>query len=213
MGDDHPQGTAIRIECARDVAETMKHPEVLPLVALTMGDVAGIGPEVIARAWLDPAFHDLARPLVIGDPGVLHRAARLVAGPDAFEIQEVGQPEEADPSRRRIPCVAVRGGFGDLADVRPGSVDRRAGRAAYEFLNAAIDLALEGRIDAIATLPLNKQALHQAGVHHPGHTEILAERCKVPEHAMMLYLEGTADDASSDVGAGLAARTAWASCT
>ena len=174
----------------------MKDPEELPIVGLTMGDVAGIGPEVIARAWLDPAFHDLARPLVIGDPGMLRRAARLVGGPDAFEIQEVADPKEAAPSRRTIPCVEVRRGFGDLAEVRPGSVDRRAGRAAYEFLNAAIDLALDGRIDAIATLPLNKHALHEAGVNLPGHTEILAERCKVPEHAMMLYLEGTSGESS-----------------
>ncbi len=178
----------------------MKDSEGLPIVGLTMGDVAGIGPEVIARAWLDPAFHDLGRPLVIGDPDVLRRAARLVGGPEAFEIQELADPEEAAPSRRTIPCVAVRRGVGDLSKVRPGRVDRRAGRAAYEFLIAAIDLALEGRIDAIATLPLNKQAMHEAGVHHPGHTEILAERCNAPDHAMMLYLEGIADESSSDVG-------------
>ncbi len=74
----------------------------------------------------------------------------------------------------------------------PGAVDRRAGRAAYAFLNSAIDLALAGRIDAITTLPLNKHALHEAGIRHPGHTEILAERCNTPDHAMMLYLENGA---------------------
>ncbi len=108
-----------------------------------MGDVAGIGPEVIARAWLDPAFHALARPIVIGDPGVMRRAAVLVGGAGAFEIQDIDRPEQAEPSRRRIPCLAVRGPFGDLAGIPPGVVDRRAGLAAYEFLNAAIDLALE----------------------------------------------------------------------
>ena len=88
-----------------------------------------------------------------------------------------------------IPCLNVPGDHGDLSEVAPGIVDPRAGRAAFDFLAMATDLALDGRIDAITTLPLNKQALHQAGVGHPGHTEILAERCGVVDHAMMLYLE------------------------
>ena len=78
-----------------------------PLVALTMGDVAGIGPEVIARAWLDPALHALARPIVIGDPDMLERADEARRSPGAtFEIQVVGAPEEAAPSPRTIPCLA-----------------------------------------------------------------------------------------------------------
>ncbi len=75
-----------------------------------------------------------------------------------------------------------------VAGVRPGVVDARAGGAAAAWLVAAIDLALAGRVDAIVTLPLHKESLHRAGVPHPGHTEILAERCGVPDHAMMLYL-------------------------
>jgi 4-hydroxythreonine-4-phosphate dehydrogenase len=106
-----------------------------------------------------------------------------------MDLQVVESPEDARPTRSTIPCLPVRGSFGDLGDVRPGRVDRRAGRAAYEFLATAIDLALARRIDGITTLPLNKQALNEAGVSHPGHTEILAERCGVPDHAMMLYLE------------------------
>jgi 4-hydroxythreonine-4-phosphate dehydrogenase len=154
-----------------------------------MGDVAGIGPEVIVRGWLDPALHAMARPMVIGDPDVLRRALKVVAAGCPLEIQVIDAPEDARPSRDTIPFLPVRGPFGDLLDVRPGKVDRRAGLAASEFLYTAIDLALAHRIDAITTLPLNKQALHEAGVAHPGHTEILAERCKVPDHAMMLYLE------------------------
>ncbi len=161
----------------------------LPLIGLTMGDVAGIGPEVIIRGWLNPALHALARPLVIGDPAVLRRGLKVVTESHGMDLQVVDAPEDAQPTRTVIPCLPVRGSFGDLQDVRPGKIDRRAGRAAYEFLTTAIDLALARRIDAITTLPLNKQALHEAGVDHPGHTEILAERCRVPDHAMMLYLE------------------------
>jgi 4-hydroxythreonine-4-phosphate dehydrogenase len=154
-----------------------------------MGDVAGIGPEVIARGWLDERLHALARPLVIGAPGALERALGVTVRPSSLHIQVVAAPEEAEPSERTIPCMPPTGALTDLADVVPGVVDPRAGRAAYSFLTTAIDLALARRIDAITTLPLNKKALHEAGIDQPGHTEILARRCGVAEYAMMLYLE------------------------
>jgi 4-hydroxythreonine-4-phosphate dehydrogenase len=153
-----------------------------------MGDVAGIGPEVIAKAWADPRLHALARPLVIGDPGVLRRALALVDHGVQRDIHVVGAPEEAAPTPLLIPCLDIEN-HDDLAQVAPGAVDARAGRAAHQFLVQAAALAQAGRIDAITTLPLNKRALHAAGVNEPGHTEILAELCGVAEHAMMLYLE------------------------
>ncbi len=163
-----------------------------PSVALTMGDVAGVGPEVIAKAWTDPSLHALCRPLVIGSAAILRRAVELVNG--ALQVQEIDRPEDADPSLTTIPCLepswsaAVEG-------VLASQVDARAGQAAHDYLIHAIDLALEKRIDAITTLPLNKESLSLAGITHPGHTEILAERCGTPDHAMMLYLaaERTAD--------------------
>ncbi|MFO0890815.1 MAG: 4-hydroxythreonine-4-phosphate dehydrogenase PdxA [Isosphaeraceae bacterium] len=159
-----------------------------PTVALTMGDVAGIGPEVIARAWINPALHALCRPLVVGDVEVLRKAERLVGA--SFRVEPIEGPHEARPDPGVIPCLIppVVRELGGLAEVPAGRVDRRAGRASYEFLVEAIDLALTRRIDAITTLPLNKESLRLAGVPHPGHTEILAERCESPDHAMMLYL-------------------------
>ena len=159
-----------------------------------MGDVAGIGPEVIARGWLLPRLHDVARPLVIGDPAVLERALALIGSQPHTRVQRVARPEDADPSPRVIPCLAPAADLGDLSQVAPGVVDARAGRAAHAFLTTAARLALDGRIDAITTLPLNKLALHQSGVDHPGHTEILAEYCGAVQHAMMLYLETHATD-------------------
>jgi 4-hydroxythreonine-4-phosphate dehydrogenase len=177
----------------------MNDPPPPPLVALTMGDVAGIGPEVIVKGWADPRLHALARPLVIGDVRVLERACALLRCQRSVKIQHLAAPEEADSSLGVIPCLPVAGIPGDLGDIAPGQVDARAGRAAFQFLTAAAGLAMAGRIDAITTLPLNKLALHQAGVVHPGHTEILAEYCKVPDHAMMLYLE--ADASAPDAAA------------
>src|SRR5579884_2746727 len=123
-----------------------------PLVALTMGDVAGVGPEVIARAWGESPLRTLARPLVVGSAAVLRRALECVGG--RAEVRVIDQAGEAEPSSRSIPCLDVAGG--DLSGVENGRIDARAGRAAYDFLVAAIDLALAGRVDAITTLPLNK---------------------------------------------------------
>ncbi len=149
-----------------------------------MGDVAGIGPEVIAQAWGEATLRELTRPIVVGSRAVLERALR-VTGVTA-EVQTIDRPEDAAPAAAVIPCWEAT--QENVEDVTPGRVDARAGQAASDFLNAAIDLALAGRVDAITTLPLNKEALHAAGVRHPGHTEILAERCGVADHAMMLYL-------------------------
>jgi 4-hydroxythreonine-4-phosphate dehydrogenase len=155
-----------------------------PLVALTLGDVAGVGPEVVASAWSDTPLRALARPFVVGSRSVLERALACVGG--TATVQEIARPEDARPSARQIPCLEAT--EEDVANVPPGAVDPRAGRAAFDYLTTAVDLALAGRIDAITTLPLNKEALHAAGIHHPGHTEILAERCGVADHAMMLYI-------------------------
>ncbi|MDB5351614.1 MAG: 4-hydroxythreonine-4-phosphate dehydrogenase [Planctomycetota bacterium] len=155
-----------------------------PLVALTMGDVAGIGPEVIARAWGESPLRTLARPFVVGDAEILRRAVAWVGG--TAEVVSIAEPETAEPSFHSIPCLDASDQR--LDDVPVGRVDARAGRAAYDFLITAADLALAGRVDAITTLPLNKESLSAAGIAHPGHTEILADRCGVRDHAMMLYL-------------------------
>ena len=160
----------------------------LPRIGLTMGDLAGVGPEVIACAWSDRNLHRLCRPLVIGDPDVLRKAIWLVGGQAG--VVSIDRPELAEPSTGVVPCLAppsIRQ-LGPLIEVPSGQVDRRAGRAAYDCLISAIDLALEGRIDAITTLPLNKESLRTADIPQPGHTEILAERCQTPDYAMMLYL-------------------------
>ncbi len=160
-------------------------PDDRPLVALTMGDVAGIGPEVIVRAWADEPLRALARPFVVGDSATLRRAIALLG--TGARVQVISTPEAAEPSADVIPCLDATDQ--DLSTIAPGRVDARAGRASADFLIRAIDLAMDGRIDAIVTLPLQKESLHAAGVPHPGHTEILAERCHSPSHAMMLYLE------------------------
>ena len=177
----------------------MDQRNIRPIIALTMGDVAGIGPEVIARGWLDPRLHALARPLVVGDPTVMARALELVNGGESIRVQIIASPGEADPSPNNIPCLWLERRFDDLSAVKPGLVDARAGRAHLNSWLRPSSSRLAGRIDAITTLPLNKHALHLGGIDHPGHTEILAERCGVKDHAMMLYME-TSPASPDDLG-------------
>jgi 4-hydroxythreonine-4-phosphate dehydrogenase len=151
-----------------------------PLLLLTLGDVAGVGPEIVARAW--PELTARCRPVVVGDPPWLRRALRLVGSP--AQVRTVRDPAEAEGSVELVPCLAASDQ--DLSDVEPGRVSAAAGRAAYDFLCRAIDLTLAGAADGIVTAPLHKEGLHAAGLRYPGHTEILAERTGVREFAMVL---------------------------
>ena len=155
-----------------------------PRIALTMGDPAGVGPEIIVRAWTDARLHGVCRPMVVGHPVILRRAAKL-CGADA-EVVEVDSPAAAEPTPAVIPCI--RRGSDDALDLPPGTIDGRGGQAAYDAVVAATRLAMEGEVDAITTAPLHKEALHLAGYDYPGHTELLAELCGSDDFAMMLYL-------------------------
>jgi 4-hydroxythreonine-4-phosphate dehydrogenase len=146
-----------------------------------MGDVAGVGPEIIVKAW--PELIPLCQPIVIGDPGWMRKALRLV-GAEA-EVQIVDRPSEARPSATVVPCL--RGTDQSLASVESGRITAAGGRAAYDFLCKAIDLTLGDQADGIVTAPLHKEGLRAAGLAYPGHTEILAERTGTRQFGMMLY--------------------------
>ena len=156
--------------------------KTLPRLLITMGDVAGVGPEIIARAW--PDLPALARPVVVGDPVWMARALGLLG----VRAEVVGAEEEATPSR--IPCLMATDQ--DLSAIRPGQITAAGGKAAYDFLCAAIDKTMAHEADGIVTAPLHKEGLHAAGITHPGHTEILAERTGTREFAMVLFGDGLA---------------------
>lgn len=155
-----------------------------PLIAITMGDPAGIGPEIIAAAWCRSDLHDQCSAVVIGHPEWMRRAIRHI-GAD-IEVKEIDSPDRARCSARRMPCIPCSDD--DVLKVRYGQVDARGGQAAYDAIKYAGRLAMAEEVDAITTAPLNKAALVAAGYDYPGHTELLAEQCAVQQVAMMLYL-------------------------
>lgn len=155
-----------------------------PVIAITMGDAAGIGPEVIVKA---AARHDLAAfcvPIVVGDIGRLASAA-AAAGVDV-ELEPVDGTRDAMTAAGRpgrLPVIQV-GAIS--ADLPFGRLSAEAGEGAYRYVERAAQLALAHEVDAICTAPLNKEALHAAGHRFPGHTELLAELTDTPEVSMML---------------------------
>ncbi len=153
-----------------------------PTIALTMGDAAGVGPEIIAKTLADPAWYAACRPVVIGDARIMERAANLVRSPQQARAIENLQGWEPDPGRLDVIDLALL----DPADVPFGKLSAKAGDAAFRYLERANRLALDGALDAICTAPLNKEALHAGGHRYPGHTEILAELSGTKEFAMML---------------------------
>jgi len=152
-----------------------------PVVAITMGDAAGVGPEVVVKALTHQEVYDRCRPLVVGDAGRLRRAIE-VTGAD-LEVATVAGPEDGGYVRDTVDvldlaCIPTDLPFGELSAV--------AGEGAYRFIETAVRLATEHRVGAICTAPLNKEALHKAGHVFPGHTELLAELTGTEEVSMML---------------------------
>jgi 4-hydroxythreonine-4-phosphate dehydrogenase len=155
-----------------------------PRLLITMGDVAGIGPEIIVKAWAQ--LHTLCQPIVIGDPGWLRRVGEALRSPS--RVIEVTQVDAQPSTPELIPVLS--GSRQSLDAVVPGQITAAAGQAAYDFLCTAIDLTLAKQADGIVTAPLHKEGLHAAGLHFPGHTEILAERTGTQAFGMMLYVRG-----------------------
>ncbi len=155
-----------------------------PLVAVTMGDPAGVGPEVIVETFAEPDFTERNRAVVIGDVAILERAVRLLDL--SLRVNPITAPEDGryEPGVMDvIPASALP------EDLPFGKLDAKAGAAAFEYVRRSIELALDGSVAAVATAPLNKEAMHLGGHKYPGHTEILAEITGTEDYAMMLVAE------------------------
>ena len=152
--------------------------ENLP-IAITMGDACGIGPEIIAKMYAEA--DSLPPTFVLGDERLIKRAVRLLALPLTVEV--IDSPEDFQVAQGTLPIISLS----HLPEDLPfGQLDARAGKAAYDYIRAGIDLGLGKRIRAVVTAPINKEALRLADIHYPGHTEILADFSGTKDFAMML---------------------------
>jgi len=156
--------------------------EEKPIIAITMGDPSGIGPEVIAKALDEGRIYEICRPIVIGDAKIMAGAAKLA--PKNLQVNSVEVIAQGGFRLGAIDVLDLKNI--DIDSLQRGKVDRDSGRAAVEYVQRAIDLAIKGEVDGIATAPLNKEAMNLAGFSYPGHTEILAETTRSKNYAMML---------------------------
>src|SRR6516162_7059898 len=153
----------------------------LPIIGITMGDAAGIGPEIIIKSLGHSDLYHRCRPLVIGDADRLREAGCLVDS--KLEVSAINDPDDARFAFGIADCIDLK----LIPKGLPwGQLSPICGDAAYQYLARAVELAKTGKIDGICTAPLNKEALHAGGHIFPGHTEMLAHLTGTPEVSLML---------------------------
>ncbi|HHY45828.1 MAG TPA: 4-hydroxythreonine-4-phosphate dehydrogenase PdxA [Firmicutes bacterium] len=153
-----------------------------PIIAITMGDPAGVGAEIAAKSLKLGEIYSIARPVVIGDLDVMMDAVVMAGG--GLKLNAVPDPAAGQYEPGTIDLI-------DLGNVGPGEIEYgkvnpRAGKAAYEYIERAINLALAGDVHAVVTGPIHKESLNLAGYHYSGHTEIFAKLTGTRDYAMML---------------------------
>jgi len=156
---------------------------VIPRLALTLGDVAGIGPEIVAKALLHhPEIREACVPVVIGDAGAVRRGVGWIGEPPEV-VRVIESPDQANNEPGTIEVMQTGA---PLEDVPVGRLSAAAGDGSYRFVVEACRLAREGLVAGIVTAPLNKAAMHAAGHIWPGHTELLASEFGVQDFSLVL---------------------------
>jgi 4-phospho-D-threonate 3-dehydrogenase / 4-phospho-D-erythronate 3-dehydrogenase len=156
-----------------------------PKLAITMGDPAGIGPEIAAKAFADISVYHICNPLLIGHPIIMENAVKITG--EKLKIHKITDVSQALYTPGTIDVLDVGGN--DTDQVRFGEISAQAGDLAFWAVKMAIDLALEKKVDATVTGPINKEAINRAGHHFSGHTEIYAHYTHTPKYAMLLVDE------------------------
>ncbi len=156
-----------------------------PLIAITMGDPAGVGPEICLQLLANAEVAAIATPVVFGDARLLARCARQLKLPAPKRIvSEIEWPEVCGSLSE--PAVLDIFGF-DAAEFTPGHVSGRTGAASFTYIEKSIQAALAGQVAAVATAPINKEALRAAGIMYPGHTEMFAEKMASERSCMTFF--------------------------
>ena len=156
--------------------------EKLPILAITMGDPAGIGPEIVAKSFMEDRVYEQCRPIVTGDASIMERAVKLLNLP--LKVNAVSSVSDAKFERDTMDVYDLKCCNSDT--LKFGEVQAEAGNAAFLAITTAIDLAMKNEVDGTVTAPLNKAALNLAGHHFDGHTEIYAHFTGTKKYAMLL---------------------------
>ena len=151
-------------------------------IAITMGDAAGIGPEIIVKALRRKELHRQALLVVIGDGKAMEQAVSIARS--RLKIQAISSTDHAGDDPETIYVLDLKNI--NLKKLKHGRIDPMPGKAAVEYIQKAVALAMEGRVGAIVTAPIHKEAINKAGFHYAGHTELLAHLTSTKEYAMLL---------------------------
>lgn len=153
-----------------------------PFLGVTMGDPAGVGPEISCKMFARKEIHDYCRPLVIGDSRCLNEGMKV--GRVDLQLNSIRRVSEGSFNPGTIDVIDLHNV--DLSNLKMGEPQAMAGKACVEYIQRAIELATTREIDAIVTGPINKRAVNMSGCKHPGHTELLADLTKTKDFAMLL---------------------------
>jgi len=156
-----------------------------PIVAVTMGDPAGIGPEIIVKSVIDKEVLDVCRPLVIGEKNVLEKAIKITGL--NLKIQEIENPDDGNYNSNILVLLNLNNI--DISKFEYGKVSATCGKASFEYIKTSIELALEKKVAAVATAPINKIALQLAGIDLIGHTEIFGKLTGTNDPLTMFEIE------------------------
>jgi 4-hydroxythreonine-4-phosphate dehydrogenase len=152
-----------------------------PLIGISMGDPAGIGPEIIVKALAEGKVYDYCRPLVLGDPHGMDSALSRISR--SAELHLISTPSDAAGRPGQIDLLPLS----DLkSGVSPGNPTLEGGAAMVSYIVKAVEMAQRGQIEAMVTCPINKALMHQAGYHFEGHTQLIANLTGTRDYVMML---------------------------
>lgn len=159
---------------------------VKPLIAIPMGDPAGVGPEIVVKALINQDVKERARCVVVGDKNVLENAIYITKS--NLNINLINEPAEGDFNNGVLNLIDLKNI--DMEKFEFGKISGMCGKAAFEYIKKSVELANSNKVDAVATTPINKESLKAGGINFIGHTEIFGELTNTPDPLTMFEVRG-----------------------
>lgn len=157
-----------------------------PLIAVPIGDPAGVGPEIVAKSVASGDVFEAADCVIVGDKTIIENAIKIVG--EDLTVHMISEPEEGDYRKGILNLIDL--GNVDMAKFEFGKVNGMCGKAAYEYIAKCIELANKGKVDAVATTPINKESLRAGGINYIGHTEIFGALTETEDPLTMFETNG-----------------------